>query len=228
MDDWEQKTLKKQLHDEYRAIRNKFDILVVSTQNELNRRSSMTPKYLKESALFKDLGCKAIKNAGDFDSIFTILKENYYWTWFHFDTLKDIIAVCLPDGFQKFDDYNKEFEMYCRRSLFKCPKEIGKYSKKYSTPLLVKVDDEVFKNSNIKQYKKIFETALVTILNLKRNLVLLTYNEGCTQLVYSIQISEARRAFPLSQKQKEKLAEIGVKEYYLITDQDAKVNYKLF
>ena len=229
MDDWEQKTLKKQLHDEYRAIRNKFDILVVSTQNELNRRSSMTPKYLKETALFNDLGCKAIKNAGDFDSIFTILKENDYWTWFHFDTLKDIIALCLPDGFQKFDDYNKDFEIYCRsRSLFECPNKIGKYSKNYSKPLFFKVDDKVFKNPNIKQYREDFETALVTILNVKRNLVLLTYNKGCTQLVYGIQISEARRIFPLSQKQKERLAEIGVKEYYLSTDQDAKVKYKLF
>ena len=227
MADWEQKALKQKLHDEYRAIRNKFDILVVSTQDELNRRSRMTPKCLKESALFKDLGCKAMKNAGDFGSIFTILKENYYWTWFHFEILKDIITLCLPDGFQEFDHYKKEFEMYCRRSLFECPNKIGKYSKKYSNPLFFKVDDAVFKNSSINQYRRDFETALVTILNVKRNLVLLTYDKGCTQLVYSLQISEAKRAFPLSQKQKERLAEIGVKECYFITDQDAKVKYKL-
>ena len=175
---WQQKAFKQKLHDEYRAIRNKFDILVVSTQDELNRRSSMTPKRLKESALFKDLGYKAMKNAGDFGSIFTVLKENYCWTWFHFDTLKDIIALCLPNGFQKLDDYCKEFESYFRRSLFECPNKIGKYSKKYSKPLFFVVDDAVFKNSNMNRYRRDFETALVTILNIKRNLVLLTCSQA--------------------------------------------------
>ena len=229
MADWEQKALKQKLHDEYRAIRNKFDILVLSTQSELKSSSCCTPEHLKESALFQDLACSlnALEHADNFDSIFTVLKKNYCWTWFHFEILKDIITLCLPDGFQKFDDYNKDFETYCRRSLFECPKEIGKYSNNYSNPLFFKVDDKVFKNSYINQYRRDFETALVTILNIKRNLVLLTYDKGCTQLVYSLQISEARRAFPLSQKQKERLAKIGVKECYLITDQDAKVKYKL-
>ena len=224
MDKWEQKVLKQKLLDEYRVIRNKFDILVMSTQKELKSSSFCTPKLLKESALFQDLP-QELKNADDFDSIFTVLKENYCWTWFHFHILKDIIALCLPDGFQVFDDYNKDFETYCRRSFYECPKEIGKYSNNYSKPLFFKVDDAVLKNSNIRQYKNDFETALGKILNIKRDLMLLTYDKGCTQLVYSLQISEAKRAFPLSQQQKERLAEIGVKECYFITDQDAKVKF---
>ena len=229
MADWEKNVVKQKLFDEYRATRNAFDILVMSTQRELKSSSCCTPKLLKESALFQDLACDfiALKNADGFDSIFTVLKENYCWTWFHFQILKDIITLCFPHGFQEFDDYSKEFETYCRRSLYECPKGIAKCSKDYSKRLVFKVDDAVFKNSSINQYRRDFETALVTILNLKRDLALQTYEKGCTQLVYSLLISEAKRAFPLSQQQKERLAEIGVKECYFITDQDTKVKYKL-
>ena len=223
MSDREKKVVKEQLHEEFRMIRNKFDDLVMSTQDELkSNRCNRTPQLLKETALFQDLACDlgdSIEIADDFDSIFTVLKKRCCFTWFHFEVLTDIIALCLPNGFQKYKEYVKYFNSYCERSLFHCPNLIGKYSKEYSNPLFVKVDDAVFKNSNINRYKKDFESLLVKIINIKqRDLVLLTYGEGCTQLVYGIRHSAAKRAFPLSQQQKELLSKIGVQKCYLCTD----------
>ena len=231
MSDREKKVLKEKLHKEFRIIRNKFDDLVMSTQDELKSdRCNRTPQLLKESALFQDLACdlgNSIETVDDFDSIFTILKKKCCFTWFHFEILTDIISLCLPNGFQKHEEYVKYFNSYCARSLFHCPNLIGKFSKEYSNPLFVKVDDAVFKNTNINQYKENFESSLVTIINIKlRDLVLLTYGKGCTLLVYGVRQSAAKRAFPLSQQQIEMLSKIGVQNCYLCTDlESAEVRY---
>ena len=223
MSNRDKKVLKKKLNEEFRMIRNKFDALVMSTQNELNSsKCNCTPQLLKESCLFQELACdlgKPIEAADDFDSIFTVLKKECCFTWFHFNVLMDIISICLLNGFQEHEEYVKYFNSYCERSLFHCPNLIGKYSKEYSNPLFVKVDDAVFKNSTINRYRKEFESSLVTIIKIEhRDLVLLTYGEGCTRLVYSLRHSAANRAFPLSQQQNEMLSKIGVQNCYLCTD----------
>ena len=223
MSNREKKVLKEKLQKEFRMIRNRFDALVMSTQNELkSSKCNFTPQLLKESCLFQELACdlgKPIEAADDFDSIFTVLKKECCFTWFHFEVLTVIISLCLPNGFQKHEEYVKCFNSFCERSLFHCPNLIGKYSKEYSNPLFVKVDDAVFKNSIINRYRKDFESSLVTIINIEhRDLVLLTYGEGCTWLVYSLRHSAANRAFPLSQQQNEMLSKIGVQNCYLCTD----------
>ena len=220
LSNWEENLLKETLHEEFRIIRNKFDDLVMSTQDELKNNSHRSPQRLKQTSLFKDLACDLRSEMeNDFDSIFTVLNENYCWTWFHYEILTDIIALCLPRGFKDYEDYVKDFKAYCNRSLFHCPNLIAKHSPKYSKPLFVKVDDDVFKNPNINQFKKNFESSLVKIINIKqRDLVLLTYGEGCTLLVYGVRHSAAKRAFPLSQQQIEMLSKIGVQNCYLCTD----------
>ena len=229
----EKKVLKEKLHEEFRMIRNKFDDLVMSTQEELKSdRCHRTPQLLQESFLFQDLACdlgNSIKFADDFDSIFTLLKEKCCFTWFHFEVLTDIISLCLPNGFQKYEEYVKCFNSYCERSLYHCPNLIGKYSKEYTNPLFVKVDDAVFKNSSINRYREDFETSLVKIIYVEqRDLKLLTYGEGCTLLVYGVRHSAAKRAFPLSQQQNEMLLKIGVQKCYLCTDlESAEVSYSL-
>ena len=224
MSDREKNILMKKLHDEFRNIRTQFDALVIATQKELKiSKCNCTPHLLKESFMFQELACdlgKPIEAADDFDSIFTVLKKECCFTWFHFEVLTEIISLCLPEGLKEYEDYVEGFKAYCNRSLFHCPNLIAQYSPKYSNPLFVKVDNDVFKTySNIEQFKKKFELSLATIINIKqRDLVLLTYGKGCTQLVYGVRQSAAKRAFPLSQQQIEMLSKIGVQNCYLCTD----------
>ena len=147
-------------------------------------------------------------DASDFDSIFLILSNSNIWSWFSFRYLKIIIRLCSKDDselFHEFTEYNKKFEDYCRRSVFQCPNLIASYEPEYHNPLFVKVADEDGRFS-LNDLRKKFETKLVTIIHVeRRDMVLLTYQEGCTQLIYSLPKAVAEKTFPLSQMQKQML-----------------------
>ena len=116
---------------------------------------------------------------------------------------------CVPE----FIEYEKEFKAFCRRSVFECPNLIADYEPLYQVPLFVKLADEEFNNPSLSDLEKKFKTALATIIEVEpRHLVLLTYQDGCTQLIYSLPRAVAKKAFPLSQEQKEMLLKMGVLE----------------
>ena len=213
----EEDILTQRLTDESEEIKIKFIRLVKSTELWLNAKSRYSPQQLKNLLKRPDLS-----DALDFDAILTNLDNSNVWSWFNINYLKRIILMCSTERFElipEFIEYEKEFKAFCRRSVFECPNLIADYEPLYQVPLFVKLADEEFNNPSLSNLKKKFKTALATIIEVEpRHLVLLTYQDGCTQLIYSLPRAVAKKAFPLSQVQKEMLLKMGVLECYLFPD----------
>ena len=210
-----QQILEQKLIDESDDLKLEFANLVLSTKRWLKSESSLSPEDLK-IALNNTILCS--NNASNFDSIFLILSKSNIWSWFSFRYLKIIIRLCSKDDselFHEFTEYNQKFEDYCRRSVFECPNLIASYEPEYHKPLFVKVADEDG-GFSLNYLRKKFETKLATIIHVEqRDLVLLTYQKGCTQLIYSLPRAVVEKAFPLSQMQIEMLLKVGVLECYV-------------
>ena len=218
----ERRILEQKLFDESEEIRIKFGKLVMSSIMWLKSKSPCSPKQIK---YFLKPFISILKGASDFDSIFHILITNNVWSWYSFRYLNRIIHLCSKDDSEllhEFNEYNKEFEEFCKRSVFECPNLIANYDPEYHDCLFVKLADAEegeFKNPSLKCLQNKFETKLATIINVEpRDLVLLTYQDGCTQLIYSLPRAVAKKEFPLSQEQKEMLLKMGVLECYLFPD----------
>ena len=213
----ERNILFKRLRDKSNDIKIDFTRLLKSTELWLSNNSRHTPKQLK-----KILKHPNLSNASDFESIIYILDNSNVWSWFSFDYLERIIRICSPERNEllpEFNEYKREFNDYCKRSLFECPSLMASYEPKYHYPLFVKLADEEFKNPTLEDLRSDFEISLTTIIEVEpRDLVLLTYQEGCTQLIYSIPRDVANNTFPLSEAQKEMLLKMGVLECYLVRD----------
>ena len=217
----EQRILEQKLIDGSEEIKIKFAKLELSTKKLLKSNSSISPEELKY--VLKPFN-SILKDALDFDSIFHILINSSVWSWYSFGYLNRIIHLCSKDDselFREFNEYNKEFEEFCQRSVFECPELIANYEPDYHYCMFVKLadEDDEFKNPSLKYLQNKFETKLAAIINVEpRDLVLLTYQDGCTQLIYSLPRAVAKKAFPLSQVQKEMLLKMGVLECYLFPD----------
>ena len=215
----EQRILRKRLTDESEYILNQFTSLVMTTKMWLKNESPYSPEDVKDA-----LKCTILKDASDFDSIFHILNDRNVWSWYSFHLLKRIIDPLSPTGselFNKFKKYEEKFKAFCKRSLFECPDLIANYDPEYHIPLFVKVGlaDEEFKNPSLMYLRENFQDTLASIIEVEdRDLVLLTYQDGCTQLIYSLPRAVAKKAFPLSQEQREMLLKMGVLECYLFPD----------
>ena len=210
----ERNILFKRLSDKSNDIKIDFTRLLKSTELWLSNNSRHTPKQLK-----KILKHPNLSNASDFESIICNLDENNVWSWYSFGYLERIIRICSPERNEllpEFDAYKKEFNDFCKRSLFECPSLIANYEPKYHHPLFVKIADEEF---TLEYLRSDFEISLTMIIEVEpRDLVLLTYQEGCTQLIYSLPRDVANNTFPLSEIQKEMLLKMGVLECYLVRD----------
>ena len=213
----EERILRKRLTDESEHILNQFTSLVMSTKMWLKNESPYSPQDVKDA-----LKCTILKDASDFDSIFHILNDRNVWSWYSFHLLKRIIDPLSPTGselFNKLKKYEENFKAFCKRSLFECPNLIATYDPDYHIPFFMKVADEEFKNPSLMHLRENFQDTLASIIELEdRDLVLLTYQDGCTQLIYSLPRAVAKKAFPLSQEQKELLSKVGVLECYLFPD----------
>ena len=203
--------------DESEHILSQFLSLVMSTRTWLKNEPRYSPEDVKDV-----LKCNILKDASDFDSIFHILNDRDVWSWYSFHLLKrimDSLSSTSSELFNKFKKYEEDFNAFCRRSLFECPNLIANYDPVYHVPLFVKVADEEFKNPSLMHLREKFEDTLASIIEVEdRDLVLLTYQDGCTQLIYSLPRAVAKKAFPLSQEQNEKLLKMGVLECYLFPD----------
>ena len=214
----EQRLLKQKLIDESEKIKISFAKLEMSTKRFLKSKASCSPEELKDNILKMSI----LKDASDFDSIFHILINNNVWSWYSFGYLKRIICLCSNDDselFHQLNEYNNEFEEFCKRSVFECPHLISNFKPEYHDCLFVKLadEDDDFKNPSLKNLKNKFETKLSMIIKVEPlHLVLLTYQDGCTQLLYSLPRAVAKKAFPLSQEQKEMLMKM-VLECYLFS-----------
>ena len=213
----EEDILIQRLTNESEKIKIKFIRLVKSTELWLNTKSRYSPHKLKKILKHSDLS-----DALDFESILDKLDDSNVWSWFSFDYLKRIILLCSTEGFELFPDfieYEKDFDAFCRRSVFECPNLIANYEPLSQVPLFVKLADEEFNNPSLSDLEKKFKTALATIIEVEpRHLILLTYQDGCTQLIYSLPRAVAKKAFPLSQEQQEMLLIMGVLDCYLFPD----------
>ena len=213
--------MEQKLIDESEEIKIKFAKLEISSKMWLKSKLPYSPEQLKY--VLKPLN-SILKDASDFDSVFHILINSNVWSWYSFGYLNRIIRVCSKDNSElsrEFNEYNKEFEEFCLRSVFECPNLIANYEPDYHNCLFVKLadEDDEFKNPSLKHLHDKFENKLATIINVEpRDLVLLTYQDGCTQLIYSLPRAVAKKAFPLSQEQKEMLLKMGVLECYLFPD----------
>ena len=198
----------------------KFSQLEISTLKWLSSKSPCSPEQLKCNYALKPFN-SILKDALDYNSIFQILNSNNVWSWYSFGYLKRIIHVCSKDDSEllhELNKYNKELEEYCQRSLFECPHLVANYEPKLHDCLFVKLADED-DDASLKDLKNKFEPKLATIIKVEpRDLVLLTYQGGCTQLIYSLPRAVARKSFPLSQVQQEMLLKMGVLECYLFPD----------
>ena len=212
----EQKILKQKLIDESEEIKTKFAELEMSTLVWLNSKSPCSPEQLKCNYALKTFN-SILKDASDYNSIFQILNSNNVWSWYSFDYLKRIIQLC-SNSQELLNKYKKELEEYCRRSVFECPHLVANYEPRLHNCLFVKLADE-HDDPSLKDLQNNFEPKLATIIKVEpRDLVLLTYQGGCTQLIYSLPRAVAKKGFPLSQVQQEMLLKMGVLECYLFPD----------
>ena len=223
----EKNILKAKLEEESRDIKLKFVLLVQKTMKWLTEQSNplFTPMQLKNRFL---KGAKVyMKNSKryTYEDFFDALENNYVWSWFSFDVLKSII-VLMSDGnlTVDFENYRKEFEKYCsQRRLYECPTYFSKALGKRHSSILVEFPADI-DDMTLLDLKKKLEVKLALIIDVKRrDLVLLTYKDGSTVLVYSLPRAVADKAFPLSPEEEEMLAMIGVSKCYLYNEPKSQV-----
>ena len=211
----EKNNLEAKLEEESRYIKLRFDELVKDTQRWVTEceKPVFTPEELKDTQLLMDLHIDGLKDAKTFNDIFIVLKRSYYWSWLHFDILESIISLLSDQKMTpQFEEYKKSLNDYCKRRIYECPSYIARTHHKLRVPLLMKLPEDVV-DKTLSDLKK-FENKIALIIGVK-DLVLLTYNKGCTCLIYSLPKSVAENSFPLSPGQVKTLAKLGVSQCYL-------------
>ena len=220
----EKNILKAKLEEESRDIKLKFVLLVQKTMKWLTELSNplFTPMQLKNQFLKDEKVYMTQKYT--YEDFFDALENNYVWSWFSFDVLESIIFL-MTDGnlTVDFENYRKDFEKYCsQRRLYECPTYFTKALHKAHRPILVEFPTDI-DDTTLLDLKKKLEVKLALILGVKeRDLVLLTYKDGSTVLVYSLPRAVADKVFPLSPEQEELLAKIGVSKCYLYSSPEPK------
>ena len=215
----EKDILKEKLEEDSNCIKLQFDALVIETQRWLTKYAEYTPEELKTSSLLIDFHID-MKELRTFDEIFNVLKRSYCWSWFSFNLLESIIYLMSDSQMtEDFKKYEEDFIDYCsQRRLYECPTNFSKAHCKLHRPVFIEFPEDI-DNKNLLDLKIKFEVKLALIIGVKeRDLVLLTYKDGSTVLVYSLPVAVADKVFPLSIEQEERLKDLGVSKCYLYTE----------
>ena len=211
--------LKAKVYEDSKNIKIQFNVLVLKTRRWLEEASVFTPRELKNSQFLNELGVNLTK-LQTFQDIFDALEGSHCWSWFSFDVLESIIALKSDMNMTAdFKSYVKAFHEYCSQiRLYECPTCFSKALRELHRPLLVEFPDDI-DHMTLQDLKNKFETKLALIIGVKeRDLVLLTYKDGSTVLVYSLPRAVADKVFPLSPEQYKMLAKIGVSKCYLYSE----------
>ena len=151
-----------------------------------------------------------IKSASTIDEIFIVLKE--YSSFFNHEIIEYIVEELGTDEDKtKLEEYKENFMEYCQRQVFECP--FYSRSKKSSRfiDLVMKVDSESVRKRYTMKALQVFCTQVAKLLQVtKHTLHLYSVEEGCLQVTFQIPRFLKTMVFPLNDKQRKLLKDLGV------------------
>ena len=117
LSDSERRELTASLQQETLAIERKFQELVASVIEELQKRKVPLDTLIKKISGHKDTFSKATS----VQDVFTIAKTEGHWSFFSYDTLQ--IITDLIGNYQALHQYDQLFLDYCKRRLRRLPSD---------------------------------------------------------------------------------------------------------
>eukprot|EP00731_Ephydatia_muelleri_P028799 Em0020g443a len=159
--------------------------------------------------------------AKDHLGCFAILSD--YCSWFNYSILEAVVSRAKkrtqkdPSEFlSSLRSYVDQLHIYCRRSIFECPKPSDTLSTKSSTFLVLKVNEDHLSddgNTVTAEKIKLFKIELMKPFEIEDyTLNLHTVDKGCVRLKYSIPLCIYNELFPLNEDQCRSLPMLGVIE----------------
>ena len=200
LSEFDKQCLRGRLHDEHKKISMAFAALVGRTIKSL-----MTTQNVSVADLFRILmGLKAfqpvatvpkkpllesrleeLKKAETIDDIFLILQE--YMSFYSHHILEHIIEeLGSREDQERLEVYKTKLNDYCKRGIFECPSFSTLQRDQVRLVFKFEVEDDFLANCTI-LHLDIFRSRIADIIKVsKYPLQLVTVEEGCLQLTYSI------------------------------------------
>ncbi len=208
----------RRLKNETDEMKERFAVLMGRTLRSLNTREVSIGEL---KALLKQLNApkksklsNKLKKVTDINKAFQVLSN--FWSFFDYKILKNIIRSFCFDLNQDFEEYVSKFKEYCNRRVCEVPDDSysTKLSKSEEKKKLHIQIDQTFMNE-LKRIKMVDLKDLTDILGkiLDTDLRIVKINDGSIILTFHC-LHELDVLFPLSNKQKEELQEIGVRRIY--------------
>ena len=137
---------------------------------------------------------------------------NNYFSFFNYQLIEHIIkALGTKEDKAKLQKYKDDFNQYAKRRIFECPPDFGTLNDDADhADIFVKVDSQ-YENYTVAEIEG-FRQKLSKILHLSSQgiLRLCRVDKGCFQLLFQVPAFVQQEIFPLSRKQENALAAMGV------------------
>lgn len=219
LQDHERQILHGRLYEEFEKISYKFSSFTRSIceslidrkvplkklERSLRDLKAFQPSY-SDTPLLQDRFTE-IKNAQDIDDVFDILTD--YTSFFNCSIIEHIVKEHgTKQDKAALEAYHSDLMEYCKRNIFECPA----YSplKRGLATLVLKVEDEVVENGNMKHLNSLTSKVSRALSLSKFTLNLCNVEKGCVQLVYQIPNTVVKHLFPLHKRQGVELCHMGV------------------
>lgn len=230
--------LYQELYAESEDMMYKFQDLFSSTTDSLCTREVPVRELCRHlqclgqlKPTFKDSGepvlrgqLQGLRKCQSIDDAMSVV--NSYCSFFNYRMLEHIInKLGTERDKENLAKYKEEFTTYGERHVFRCPSELGEINEDHVS-LFVTLD-EAFDNCNV-NHLSAFVSNLQKVLNIS-NITLRLCNivPGSLKLTFQLPLFVQQTIFPLSNKQEESLAILGIKQLfcgnYHFTRRDEKV-----
>ena len=157
--------------------------------------------------------CKKVEKAESVPEVIFYLDR--LWSWFNYHLLEDIINdLGDQEDRERLAKYKQDFAEYSKMRVVELPSDAFQETCDKNSDqvgFMVKVD-RFWENYYVRDADTFCNT-LASVLGVRRHLLhLVSVRDGCVLLSFSIPLSVARSAFPLSLSQKKELGDSGVME----------------
>ena len=219
--------MKPKIRADSMAIISKYEQLLTGFQQSLKRRDisvkdlashllgfeAFDPVYARDKSneiVFAE-EYETLREATNIHEALSLVKK--YSSFFSYQILEQLI-LCLgtDDDKEQFKKYEKAFQEYAKRRLFKCPSKIGSDT---GQARIVITLDRAFKDSTLSHLilltKNLCEIFGISITGVLR---LYSISGGSIKLVYLIPHFVQKSIFPLSKEQEQALEKLQVVKCY--------------
>ena len=152
---------------------------------------------------------KELKTANTIYDIFLVLND--YFSFFNYQLIEHIIKTLgTRNDKAKLWRYKKDFNQYTKRRFFESLPEFGPVSDADHADVFVKLDSQ-YDICTIAQIERLRQK-LSGILSVSSHSILrlCRVDKGCLQLMFQVPVFVQQEIFPLSERQEESLAAMGV------------------